>query len=691
MVDSQKPMPVVSTIKEKCRRCYTCVRKCPAKAIKVEEGQAKVVEERCIACGSCIRVCHQEAKAVRDSTAAVKELFWKNENVVACLAPSFPAAFTQASPRQIVAGVKALGFSEVVEVAFGADLVAEAHARWAKENKDRLCLSSPCPALVLYIKKYYPSLVPFLVPVVSPMVAMGRVVKKVYRPGAKTVFIGPCIAKKAEAEDPEVAGDIDAVLTFVELEAMFKEAGISLGTLPERKPDGPTPGLGRIFPVPGGLLRSAAMKEDILQNQILVTEGKEACTQILNELLEGAVEARFLDLLFCEGCINGPSFPNELSVFARKERVARYVQEQQKGRGEKRRRAKNPKYEEINLQRTFSPEDQRLPTPSYTIIREILRRTNKINPEDELNCGACGYNTCQEKASAVYWGLAENEMCLPYLIDQLEENLNRLAQSNRDLREAQQQLIQSEKMASVGQLAAGVAHEVNNPLGTILLYSHMMLENLSEKDARREELDTIAKEAARCRDIVRGLLDFARQRRLQIENIEINRILRETAALAAKQPSFQGIEIREELDPSLPLLSGDPGQLREVFQNIIFNAGDAMPQGGRLTIRSRFIHGSQAVEVAIHDTGHGIPPENLNKIFMPFFTTKKVGKGTGLGLAIAYGIVKMHRGAIEAASRVGEGTTFTVRLPVGAPPSPSEELIGAPSGERGPQFAVEGG
>ena len=433
------------------------------------------------------------------------------------------------------------------------------------------------------------------------------------------------------------------------------------------------------------------MKEDILQNQILVTEGKEACTQILNELLEGSVEARFLDLLFCEGCINGPAFPNDLSVFARKERVARYVQEQQKEGGKKRRRTQNSKYEGVNLKRTFSPEDHRLPTPSHSIIREILRRTNKIHPEDELNCGACGYSSCQEKASAVYWGLAENEMCLPYLIEQLEENLNRLAHSNRDLREAQQQLIQSEKMASVGQLAAGVAHEVNNPLGTILLYSHMMLEKLGEKDPRREELDTIAKEAARCRDIVRGLLDFARQRRLQIENIEINRILRETAALAGKHPSFQMIETREDLDPSLPLLSGDPVQLREVFQNIIFNAGDAMPEGGCLTIRSRFNPGSQAVEVAVHDTGHGIPPENLNKIFMPFFTTKKVGKGTGLGLAIAYGIVKMHRGAIEAVSRVGEGTTFTVRLPVGPSSSPPEELIGAPSGERGDPSAAQGG
>ena len=145
-------MPVVSTIKEKCRRCYTCVRTCPAKAIKVEEGQAKVVRERCIACGSCIKVCRQEAKAVRDSTSAVKELFWNSERVIACLAPSFPAAFPQVKPGQIISAVKALGFTEVMEVAFGGDLVARAHARWARKNGRKIFISSPCPALVLYIK-----------------------------------------------------------------------------------------------------------------------------------------------------------------------------------------------------------------------------------------------------------------------------------------------------------------------------------------------------------------------------------------------------------------------------------------------------------------------------------------------------------------------------------------------------------
>jgi two-component system NtrC family sensor kinase len=657
-------MPVVSTIKEKCRRCYTCVRTCPAKAIKVEEGQAKVVTERCIACGSCIKVCRQEAKAIRDSTSVVKDLFWQNERIIACLAPSFPAAFPQVKPGQIISGVRALGFAEVMEVAFGADLVARAHARWVRKNSQTLSISSPCPALVLYIKKYFPSLVKNLTPIVSPMVATGRVIKRSYDPQAKVVFIGPCIAKKAEIDDPEVAADVDAVLTFVELETMLHEAGIMMEKLPESEPDGPVPRLGRIFPVSGGLLRSADLKEDICRNQFLVTEGKEACTQILNEVLDGAMEAKFLDLLFCEGCINGPAFPNELSFFARKELVANYVQERLARERETKHSADLRKYRRVNLNRAFAVEDQRLPTPSKEIIAEILRRTNKTQPEDELNCGACGYTSCQEKASAVYWGLAENEMCLPYLIDQLEENLHQLAQSHKELTEAQQQLIQSEKMASVGQLAAGVAHEVNNPLGTILLYSHMLLEKLGVKDAQREEMEIIAKEATRCRDIVRGLLDFARQRKLQMENIDLNQILNEVLSLVSKQSSFQKVEIHKAFDPSLPPVSGDPVQLKEVFLNIVSNAGEAMPEGGKVTVSSKFNSGGGKIEVSIHDTGHGVSPENLNKIFMPFFTTKQIGQGTGLGLAIAYGIVKMHRGSIDVESRKGAGTTFLVKLPV---------------------------
>jgi two-component system NtrC family sensor kinase len=192
----------------------------------------------------------------------------------------------------------------------------------------------------------------------------------------------------------------------------------------------------------------------------------------------------------------------------------------------------------------------------------------------------------------------------------------------------------------------------------------MLLEKLGEKDARRDELETVAKEASRCRDIVRGLLDFARQRKLQSEDIDLNQILIELLSLVSNQPSFQKVEIVKILDPSLPLMSGDPVQLKEVFSNILSNAGEAMPEGGRMTVTSKFNNGGRTIEVSIRDTGCGIPTANLNKIFMPFFTTKKIGQGTGLGLAIAYGIVKMHRGSIEVESTEGKGTTFVVKLPV---------------------------
>jgi len=213
-------------------------------------------------------------------------------------------------------------------------------------------------------------------------------------------------------------------------------------------------------------------------------------------------------------------------------------------------------------------------------------------------------------------------------------------------------------------------------LGTILLYSHMLLEKLGDKDARREELEIIAKEATRCRDIVRGLLDFARQRKLQIENIDLNKILTEVLSLASKQPSFQKVEISKALDPSLPLIGGDPVQLKEVFLNIVSNAGEAMPEGGKVTVSSRFNNGAGNIEVTIRDTGLGIPSENLDKIFMPFFTTKKIGQGTGLGLAIAYGIIKMHRGSIDVESKQREGATFVVKLPVLNPGKSGGEVIG---------------
>jgi two-component system NtrC family sensor kinase len=653
---------VVSTIIGKCKRCYTCVRHCPAKAIKVENGQAVVMEERCIGCGTCYKVCAQGAKEIRDSTEEVRELLAGEQPVLACLAPSFPAAFFEVKPGQVATAARRLGFAEVLEVAFGAELLGREYSHFARENR-RTLIASPCPALVAYVEKYAPRLIPNLVPLVSPMVALGRAIRQQYRPEAKVVFIGPCIAKKAEVEDPDVAGVVDAALTFDEFRQMLRDAQIDISTLPETSFDGPNPYVARIFPVSGGLLKTAALREDVLDNQILVTEGREHTLQIIEGLLERPMDVKFLDLLFCEGCIDGPVIGDGLDVFTRKEIIANYVRERCATQTEEERDATLDRYASVDLRRTFTDRSIHLPIPTEEQIAEILRQTNKTKPEDELDCGACGYPSCREKAIAVYQGLAEAQMCLPYLIEQLEENLVKLQQFQKELQDTQAQLIQSEKLASMGQLAAGVAHEINNPLGTILLYSDLMLKEVPRDSQNWQDLKLIMDETTRCRRIVADLLNFARQNEVLAQETDLNALIRTVAGELSEQPSFARVEIIEDLDGALPTIQADSAQLRQVFVNLMVNAAEAMPDGGTLRVSTRR-PGEERISIAFQDSGSGIPEENLNKLFTPFFTTKPIGKGTGLGLAIVYGIVKMHRGQIDVKSQVGVGTTFTVTLPL---------------------------
>jgi two-component system NtrC family sensor kinase len=655
---------VVSTITGNCKRCYTCVRYCPAKAIKVEGGQAVVIEERCIGCGTCYKVCAQRAKAIRSSIDHVRQMLASASPVLACLAPSFPAAFFDIQPGQVVTAARRLGFAEVLEVAFGAELLGREYARLAKAN-DRTLIASPCPALVAYVEKYAPSLIPNLVPLVSPMIALGRVIKQQYRPGATVVFVGPCIAKKAEIEDPAVAGVVDAVLTFDEFAQMLADMQLDLSALPETPFDGPNPHVARIFAVSGGLLRTAALQEDLLDNRILVTEGRDHTLQIIEGLLQRPMDVKFLDLLFCEGCIDGPVIGDRLDMFSRKEIVAQYVRSRCQAQTEEERDRTLDMYTRVDLSRTFSDRSMPLSIPSEQQILDILRQTNKTRPEDELNCGACGYPTCREKAIAVYQGLAEAQMCLPYLIEQLEENVIKLQQFQRELQDTQAQLIQSEKLASMGQLAAGVAHEINNPLGTILLYSDIMLKEIDPNTQHGQDLKLIVDETTRCKRIVSDLLNFARQNQVLAQDTDLNLLLETIVAELREQATFAHVEIMLDLDPSLPVIKADSAQLRQVFVNLMMNGVEATPGGGTLRVSTRSIDGNR-VAVSLQDSGCGIPKENLGKLFTPFFTTKPIGKGTGLGLAIVYGIVKMHRGQIEVKSEVGMGTTFTVTLPVAA-------------------------
>jgi signal transduction histidine kinase len=307
--------------------------------------------------------------------------------------------------------------------------------------------------------------------------------------------------------------------------------------------------------------------------------------------------------------------------------------------------------------------DQRLPDPSEQRITEILVRLGKLSPEDELNCGACGYETCRKHAIAIHKGIAESEMCLPYVIDQLKTTVDQLAQSNEEIATTRSALMQSEKLASMGQLAAGVAHEVNNPLGIVLMYAHLLLEENGGNGQLRDDLETIVEQADRCKRIVSGLLNFARQNKTICQPTNVIELVQDTIK-TVNLPDEITVTTILELDE--PVAEIDREQIAQLLVNLFTNAQSAMPSGGELTVAVR---GDDAnVHLSVRDTGVGIPEENLSKIFDPFFTTKQIGKGTGLGLAVLYGIVKMHRGSVKVQSNTDPekgpcGTVFSVTLP----------------------------
>jgi len=254
-------------------------------------------------------------------------------------------------------------------------------------------------------------------------------------------------------------------------------------------------------------------------------------------------------------------------------------------------------------------------------------------------------------------------------IAELADTFNLMASSLKErderLREyTQQQIMKSERLATLGQLAAGVAHEINNPLGAILMYSHLSLEEIETDDPRRKNLEKVAAEATRCKNIVRGLLDFARQSEPNVEEVDANEILKRTLSVLQNQVHFQNITITTTFCSSLPKVMMDSSQIQQVFTNIILNAAEAIDGQGEVTISTRIAESGQSIEIEFTDTGCGISKENLDKIFDPFFTTKEVGRGTGLGLAVSYGIIARHRGSINVNSSPGKGTNFIVRLPL---------------------------
>jgi len=654
----------VKEVKNRCRICYTCVRECPAKAISISKSQAIVVPERCIGCGNCLKVCSQQAKKMVSSVEEAEALLKSGASVAACIAPSFPVEFQAEYDFRVLVGmVRALGFDYVTEVAFGADLVADRYREAMILHQGRQYIATTCPAIVGFVERYHPDLVPYLSPIVSPMVAMARVLRSLHGPDLKIVFVGPCVAKKAEALDPDVIGGPDVVLTFVELRELLDRAGVKPSSAEPCDFDPPQPRKGSLFPISHGMLEAAEIREDLLTNDVVATDGLHNFMNALNEFAAGGMEANLVELLSCNGCISGPGLSSKENLFQRRARVSHYTRYRERTQDQELWQKSIDHFANLDLTRSYRSLDQRITDIDEREIAEIMKRMGKLASEDELNCGACGYPSCREHAVAIHKGLAESEMCLPYVINDHLKTILQLSDLNDRLATTQETLMHSERLASMGQLAAGVAHEINNPLGVVIMYTNLLLEECSKDEEFRGDLQMIAEQANRCKRIVAGLLDFARQNKVAHQPINIREMVASTVANIPKPDNIELEIIHEEADPVAEV---DRDQLIQVLLNLVVNAYDAMPDGGRLCLRTK---GDDSwIIFEVQDTGTGIPRENMKKLFEPFFTTKTMGKGTGLGLPVVYGIVKLHRGEITVESNSdpsagATGSTFKVKLP----------------------------
>ncbi|MDO8568760.1 MAG: [Fe-Fe] hydrogenase large subunit C-terminal domain-containing protein [Dehalococcoidales bacterium] len=640
---------IIHTDRDKCKGCYACVRDCPAKAIKVEEGLAQVMKERCIACGNCLEVCATGAKQLESDVGVVWQLLAEHAPVIAVLSSSCPAALPHVHPRQLVTALQKLGFKEVMEDSFGAELVAREYARLLTRNKGKSIISSNCPAVVLYVEKYHPGLIANLAPIASPTIASGRLIKWRYNPAARVVFIGPCVAKKVEAKNEKFSGVIDAVLTFAELREMFAARDIKPETEARGQFSGPKPNMGRLFGIAGGLLKVMGLSDDILLNDVISAHGRDYVVKMLREFAQSGITARFVNLYFCHGCISGPVIRNELSGFRRKQLIANYTRSEA---DPVQTEQDIEKYAGIDLSREFMPQGTGLATPKEEEITAVLQQMERVRPEEQFNCGACGYSSCRELAIAVCQGLGEKKMCWPLVL--------------KRLRETQEGLIQAEKLTSLGQMAASIAHEVNNPLAGVLVYTQLLEKKINSgtfsETAALEYLGKMETELTRSSRLIKNLLDFARQSAPTLRQVNLNEVMNRSFELTAHSAQLKHIQVVKELSPSLPTTMADFDQLQQVLLNLIMNAIQAMPEGGILTLRSAL--DTSEVKVEVQDNGCGISPENMRKLFTPFFTTKREVKGVGLGLAVAYGIVQRHRGRIEVQSKEGVGTTFTIYLPL---------------------------
>lgn len=415
-------MKLINLSANNCKNCYKCVRVCPVKAIRFTNDKAEIDEDRCIACGHCFTICPQNARYIKSDVKSLLTALDLNKNVVALIAPSFAAFFD--APGRFVAGLRKLGFKFVQEVSIGALEVTKQYNNYIKQNNPRYAISSCCPTINLLIRKYYSDLSQYLLPTVTPMMALAKVTKK-EMPECFNVFIGPCISKKHEAADENYKGFVDAVITYEEILELFNKFGIDINSLDAIAPDRVGEEIGREYPISAGISKGLTEVIEQYDYDIIHVEGTDNTIRILENIQSGKLEKAYIEMSACvESCINGPcSTKNAEGVYVRKQRLKKFIKHGWN------KESDLVDWGGIDLEAKDSTKPFKPNLASEEEIVAILKKMGKTKKEDELNCSACGYDSCRKKAQAVYEGMSQIEMCMPYMRLQAE-NINDIISSN---------------------------------------------------------------------------------------------------------------------------------------------------------------------------------------------------------------------------------------------------------------------
>lgn len=415
---------VIVTDSSKCKQCYSCVRNCPVKAVRIRDGKAEIIQSRCIQCGNCVKHCSRKAKKILSGISAANAILYSEKRTIALIAPSYVAGLYPLTPGQIIDKLGALGFDEVWETAIGAEYVIDHSAEYARSNDNKVLFSSPCPTFVNLVEKHFPDLITNLIPISSPMIVTGKIIRQKYQNEAVgIIFIGPCIAKKDEVMQEQFLGCIDTALTYEEINLLFEDVGENKRAIPYYSASSK----GRIITLSGGI--NSGLKGQLAESRLISCDGIENCIELIDHIENSKSKEKtdfpFYDVLCCRGCIDSACMKKDISIHDRHRLIMDFA-------GRKTDIPNEIQFTgsyNIDMSRSFSDRMIPLIQPDENSIKKILFKIEKYTEEDELNCGACGYNSCREKAIAVYQGIAEVEMCIPYLLSQKSDCCLRLSEA----------------------------------------------------------------------------------------------------------------------------------------------------------------------------------------------------------------------------------------------------------------------